>query len=60
MKKLVSIMHHTNPNSACQKPIDGILDGTVARHGHESLNTLAITTRPSRDDLARAVNGVWK
>jgi len=50
---------HTLRHAFAKNLIDAGRPLTVvaALMGHESLNTLAIYTRPSREDLARAVNG---
>ncbi len=50
---------HTLRHTFAKNLIDAGRPLTVvaALMGHESLNTLAIYTRPSREDLARAVNG---
>ncbi len=51
-------MPHTLRYTFAKNLIDAGRPLTVvtALMGHESLNTLAIYTRPSREDLLRAVN----
>ncbi len=55
-----SLTPHTLRHTFAKNLIDAGEPLTVvaAHMGHESLNTLAIYTRPSREDLLRAVNGL--
>ena len=58
MADIEGLTPHTLRHTFAKNLIDAGRPLTVvaALMGHESLNTLAIYTRPSREDLARAVN----
>ena len=60
MADIEGLTPHTLRHTFAKNLIDAGTPLTVvaALMGHESLNTLAIYTRPSREDLARAVAGV--